>query len=188
MRLPEGGRRRDTSQTRVDDGLCLPAEAPEEGGGAVSEFRLVVVPTTISDARVYVRQHHRHHLPSLSGLFAVACAFEGQDIIRGVAMVGRPVSRMEDNGFTVEVNRLATDGTMNACSLLYRAAWRVAVAMGYRRLITYTLPEEGGASLKASGFRLLGEAGGGSWSGPSRPRVDRAPMQKKLKWEVTNAR
>ena len=88
------------------------------------------------------------------------------------------------DGFTCEVTRLATDGSRNACSMLYRAAWRAARAMGYRRLVTYTLPEEGGSSLRAAGFRLIGEAGGGSWSRDSRPRVDLHPTQTKLRWEL----
>jgi hypothetical protein len=56
--------------------------------------------------------------------------------------------------------------------------------MGYRRLITYTLKSEGGASLRASGWRLLGEAGGGNWNTVSRPRVDTQHQQLKLKWEA----
>lgn len=82
------------------------------------------------------------------------------------------------------MTRLATDGTRNACSMLYGACWRAARALGWRRLVTYTLPSEGGASLRAAGWRLLGEAGGGSWSCESRPRVDRHPTQTKLRWEA----
>jgi hypothetical protein len=93
---------------------------------------------------------------------------------------------MSDDGWTAEVTRLCTDGTPNACSMLYRAAWRAARSLGYRRLITYTLAEEGGASLRASGFTLLGEAGGGSWSRGNRPRVDKHPTQGKLKWELSD--
>ena len=67
--------------------------------------------------------------------------------------------------------------------MLYGAAWRAVRALGYRRLVTYTLPEEGGASLRGAGFQLIGEAGGGSWSRTDRPRVDLNPMQVKLRWE-----
>ena len=91
---------------------------------------------------------------------------------------------MSDNGFTAEVTRLATNGSRNACSMLYQAAWRACRAMGYRRLITYTLPEEGGASLRGAGWKLIGQAGGGSWSRPSRPRIDTHPLQRKLLWEA----
>jgi hypothetical protein len=75
------------------------------------------------------------------------------------------------------------DGVRNACSALYAAAWRAARALGYRRLVTYTLAEEGGASLRAAGWRCVGEAGGGPWSRVGRPRVDTHPLQAKLRWE-----
>lgn len=143
---------------------------------------LVVTPITVQDAREYVRQHHRHHLPPVSGLFAVACSREGE--VCGVAIVGRPVARMLQDGWTAEVTRVATDGTRNACSMLYGACWRAARALGYRKLVTYTLAEEGGASLRASGWRVVGEVDGRSWSAPSRPRVDKHPLQNKLRWEA----
>jgi hypothetical protein len=104
-------------------------------------------------------------------------------VIRGVAMVGRPVARNLQDGWTLEVLRVATDGVRNGCSMLYGAAWRAARALGYRRLVTYTLPEEGGGSLRAAGMTLIGKAGGGSWNCASRPRVDKHPTQEKLRWE-----
>lgn len=106
--------------------------------------------------------------------------------VRGVAIVGRPVARNSDNGWTLEVNRVCTDGARNACSMLYGAAWRAAKALGYRRLVTYTLPAEGGASLRAAGWKLIGERGGGNWNVPSRPRIDTAEVLRgqKLLWEA----
>lgn len=142
----------------------------------------VIVPTTLREANAFVARHHRHHKPVRGAKFAVAVSDGGG--VRGIAIVGRPVARMSDDGLTLEVNRCCTDGARNACSMLYAAAWRAARAMGYKRLITYTLPEEGGVSLRASGFKLIGQAGGGSWSRPSRPRVDLAPLQAKLRWEM----
>ncbi len=142
-----------------------------------------LVPLTLREARAFVDRVHRHHPAPQGGLFAIGAA-EDSEIV-GCVIVGRPVARMLADGWTVEVTRLATDGSRNACSLLYRAAWRAARAMGYRRLVTYTLPEEGGSSLRAAGFRLIGEAGGGSWSRESRPRVDLHPTQTKLRWELT---
>lgn len=143
---------------------------------------LAITPVSIGEANEFVRQQHRHHQAVAGAKFALAVSDETG--IRGVAIVGRPVSRVLDDGWTLEVNRCCTDGARNACSMLYGAAWRAARAMGYRRLITYTLPSEGGASLRAAGWRLVGEAGGGSWNCPSRPRVDQHPMQAKLKWEA----
>lgn len=143
---------------------------------------LSLAPITLKEARQYVADHHRHHRPPQGGLFAVAVS-DGA-AIRGVAIIGRPVARRLQDDFTAEVTRLCTDGARNACSMLYGAAWRAARALGYRRLITYTLPEEGGSSLRAAGWRCIGEAGGGSWSVPSRPRVDTHPLQVKLRWEA----
>lgn len=106
--------------------------------------RLEIVPCTISEAKAFVGQHHRHHNPPQGGLFAAAVADQA-GVVRGVAVVGRPVARMATDGWTAEVIRVATDGCSNACSALYGACWRAARALGYKRLITYTLPEEGGA-------------------------------------------
>lgn len=142
---------------------------------------LTITPITQREANAYVAQHHRHHKPVTGAIFCVA-ASDGETV-RGVAIVGRPVARALQDGWTAEVTRCCTDGARNACSMLYGAAWRAARAMGYRKLITYTLAEEGGASLRAAGFRCIGAAGGGSWSCPSRPRIDTHPMQQKLRWE-----
>jgi hypothetical protein len=142
---------------------------------------LAVVPCSISDAREYVRQFHRHHRPPVSALFAVACA--AGERVCGVAIVGRPVARMLQDGWTAEVTRLATDGTRNACSILYAACWRASRALGYRKLITYTLASEGGSSLRAAGWREVGRVSGRSWNCKSRPRVDRHPTQDKIRWE-----
>lgn len=145
--------------------------------------RLHVVPITLREANAFVATHHRHHGPTRGCLFCVG-ASDGEQIV-GVAVVGRPVSRaLQASDYVAEVTRLATTGERNACSLLYSAAWRACRAIGYRKLVTYTLPEEGGASLRAAGWRCVGEAGGGSWNRVSRPRVDTAPMQTKLRWEA----
>lgn len=151
-----------------------------EWGAGVS---LSLSPITLAKANAFVEKHHRHHKPVPGAKFCIAVS-DVAWIVRGVAIVGRPVARQSDDGWTLEVNRCCTDGTHNACSMLYGAAWRAAKALGYRRLITYTLPEEGGASLRASGWKLIGAAGGGSWNRPSRPRIDTAPTQEKLRWEA----
>lgn len=144
---------------------------------------LTLTPINLAEANAFVAEYHRHHKPVPGAKFAVAVS-DANGKVRGVAIVGRPVSRMLDKGWTLEVNRVATDGARNACSMLYGAAWRAAKALGYRRLITYTLPEEGGASLRATGWTCIGERGGGSWNCPTRPRVDTAPLQRKLLWEA----
>ena len=122
---------------------------------------LQIVPCSISDAREFIWQYHRHHRPPESGLFAIACG-DG-DKICGVAIVGRPVARMMQDSWTAEVTRLATDETRNVCSILYAACWRASRALGYRRLVTYTLASESGASLRAAGWKVIGEVTGRSW-------------------------
>ena len=138
---------------------------------------------TLAEANAFVRVHHRHHQPVPGAKFCVGVS-DGEQIV-GVAIVGRPVARIADNGWTLEVNRSCTDGTKNANSMLYGACRRVAFALGYRKLITYTLPSESGRSLVAAGWTCLGEAGGGKWSRAARPRVDTHPTQTKLRWEVS---
>lgn len=142
---------------------------------------LVIVPMDLADANAFVSKHHRHHGPVVGHKFSLGVM---GDELHGVAIIGRPVARGLDDGWTLEVTRVATDGTRNAASALYGAARRATFALGYRKLVTYTLPSESGASLRAAGYRLIGEAGGGSWSCPSRPRVDKHPTQHKLRWEV----
>jgi hypothetical protein len=143
----------------------------------------MLIPCNIGDAKAFVREHHRHHAAVVGGLFAVAVAVVGGGV-RGVAIVGRPVSRALDDGWTAEVTRVATDGAKNACSMLYGAAWRAARALGYRKLVTYTLASESGTSLRAAGFRTIAKTKAESWSRSSRPRVDRSPKQAKLRWEA----
>lgn len=141
-------------------------------------------PISLREARVFVERHHRHHRKPQGGLFALALN-DGSQII-GVVIVGRPVSRHFDDGWTAEVTRLCVlDGHRNACSRLYGAAKRAAQAMGYKRVITYILASELGTSLKGAGWRLVNAtAGGGSWSKPSRPRVDTHPLEQKQLWEA----
>lgn len=148
-------------------------------GGSVA---IRVVPVTLREANAYVERHHRHH-PLARGCIACVGVAAGDNIV-GVGVMGRPVARLLQDGFTAEVTRCCTDGARNASSMIYGALWRAARALGYRRLVTYTLPQEGGASLRASGFRLVGEAGGGTWDRARRPRVDLAPNQTKLRWEL----
>lgn len=146
-----------------------------------TERRLHIVPIEFREACAFVALHHRHHKPPQGHRWSIGVECGGK--IVGVAIVGRPVARMLQDGMTVEVTRLATDGTPNACSALYGAAWRVARELGYCRLITYILDTEPGTSLRAAGWRLVGAAGGGKWGRSSRPRVDKHPTQTKLLFE-----
>ena len=135
---------------------------------------LDLIPMNLDEANAFVAAHHRHHKPVVGYKFALGVA-EGEKV-RGVAIVCRPVARHIDDGWTLEVNRVCTDGVKNGCSMLYGASWRAAKALGFRRLITYTMPEEGGASLRGAGWTLVGMRGGGNWNVPSRPRIDTAEL------------
>lgn len=137
----------------------------------------------LSEANEFVARLHRHHKPVVGHLFSIGAVL-GDELV-GVAIVGRPVARMRDDGVTAEVTRLCTDGTRNACSFLYGASARAAFALGFQRIGTYILATESGGTLKAAGWRLIGETKGGSWSRPSRERSDKHPTQPKMLFETT---
>lgn len=142
---------------------------------------LTLTPVSLSEANAFVAKYHRTHKPVRGHKFSIGCMKDGQLV--GVAIVGRPVSRYLDNGLTLEVNRLCTDGTPNACSFLYGAAWRAARALGYRKIVTYILDTESGVSLRAAGWDCAGLAGGKRWTGSRRPAVDLSPPQMKYRYE-----
>ena len=145
--------------------------------------KLEIVPITLSEANQFVEENHRHHGKVVGHKFSIGLS-DGEGIV-GVAIIGRPVARMLCDGWTLEVTRCCTDGTKNACSMLYSAAWRAARAMGYKKVVTYTLQSENGSSLRASNWWVVGEVTGRSWDSASRPRVDTYPLQDKLRWEVS---
>jgi hypothetical protein len=143
---------------------------------------LELQPISFAEACRFVTDHHRHHGAPVGHKFSLALNKDGH--IVGVAIVGRPVARHLDDGWTLEVIRLCTDGTKDAASKLYGAARRATFALGYKRLITYILASEPGTSLHAAGWRELGKAGGGSRSRHDRPRVDTFPIGQKTLWEA----
>ena len=138
-------------------------------------------PIELREANEYVKKHHRHHKPVHRDKFRVA-AVDDKGVLLGVIQAARPVSRVLDDKQTLEVVRCCTDGTKDVCSFLYSRIARIAKEMGYRRVITYILETETGTSLKATGWECEGEAGGGSWDVPSRPRKTNAPTCKKQRW------
>lgn len=147
---------------------------------------LAIIPVSFREVCAFLRQHHRHHRPPQGHKFSVAVS-DGQAIV-GVAVVGRPVARRLDDGFTAEVTRCCTDGsTKNAASMLYAAARRTAKAMGYRNIITYTLESEAGTSLRAAGWQRIRGTKGGSWSRRDRLREDKHPTVPKVRWECVMA-
>jgi len=145
--------------------------------------RLEITPVTLGESYALVNRIHRHHKAPQGGLFAIAVSCEGEVV--GVAIVGRPISRRLDDSWTVEVTRVAVEvGNPNACSMLYGACWRAARAMGYRKVITYTLSTERGTSVRAAGWKCVGSTPGRSWDVPSRPRIDKHPLQQRFRWET----
>lgn len=133
-------------------------------------------------AAAFVLEHHRHHVPPLSHVFSLG-AFLGDELV-GVAIVGRPVARMRDDGLTAEITRLCVrEGVRNGASFLLGRSARAALALGFRRIGTYTLARESGASLRAAGWHVVAEVRGRSWNAPSRPRQDKHPTEAKLLWE-----
>lgn len=143
---------------------------------------LELQPISYAEACRFIDEHHRHHLPPQGWKFGIAVN-DGEKVV-GVVTVGRPVARHLDDGWTLEITRNCTDGTKNAASMLYGAVRRAARALGYKRLITYTLASEPGTSLTAAGYEAVYEVTGRSWDCPSRPRVDKHPTEQKTLWEA----
>jgi hypothetical protein len=148
-----------------------------------------IVPITQKEAFKYVRDNHRHHIPPQGSIFQIALEVTngfGESRIAGVAIVGRPVAQMIQDGFTAEVTRMCTDGIHNGCSKLYSACWRIAKEMGYTRLVTYILNSEIGVTPRAAGWHKVHDTAGGTHSRPSRPRVDKHPIVPKQRFEINS--
>lgn len=148
-------------------------------------MRLKLAPISIREASRYVLHHHRHHRPPQGALFALAVEANGQLV--GVAIVGRPVGRGAQDGRTVEITRVCTDGTSNACSFLYSRCRRAAVALGYERVLTYTRQDEGGASPRAAGFEQEALLDARSWADEytqtdGKGRQDQSTPAARVRW------
>jgi hypothetical protein len=146
-----------------------------------TRFETIPTPITFREACEFINKHHRHHLAPQGMKFALGIS-NGEKLV-GVLTAGRPVSRHMDDGYVLEVTRLCVlRSYIHSCSKLYASARRIAREMGYRALVTYTLEDEPGASLRAAGFRLHKISCGGSWNTAKRPRVDKHPTGRKKVW------
>lgn len=147
---------------------------------------LRLVPCSIKYAKMYVRHHHRHNPLVQGGLFALGCESVATGQLVGVAIIGRPVAQeLQKQGY-VEVTRVCTDGTRNACSFLIARARRAAVALGYdpKKFSTYTLVDEGGASIRGAGLRVVKCVGSRGWeeANVSRSRTDKHTLGDRFRW------
>jgi hypothetical protein len=139
-------------------------------------------PINLRDANHFVSRHHRH-CKAVAGCKFCLQIIDSIGFTRGVLIAGRPISRLLDDGVTLEITRLCTDGIRNGCSKLYGAAARVAASMGYQKIITYTLNHEAGSSLRAVGWRPIEGVGGGAWIRNGRATSSHADTGKKTRWE-----
>jgi hypothetical protein len=146
----------------------------------MSKLRRTVV--SLAEANAFVAAHHRHHRYVVGHKFCIGALSEG--VLVGIVIVGRPVSRMRDNGKTLEVTRLCTDGTKNACSFLYGCAARATFALGYERIGTYIRLDEPGTSLVASGWKMMGVTRARSWDTPRRCRTDKTEVIQRQLFEL----
>ena len=148
---------------------------------------MTLVPLDLSEANDFVRSFHRHNKPTQGGKFAIGLSSESG--LCGVAIVGRPIARLLSDDFTAEVLRLCVDddAPRNACSKLYAAAWRACKAMGYKKLITYTLQTESGNSLRGAGFKIVAESKNTGKGWTNRPNRNWQPVygQLKFRWELS---
>lgn len=142
---------------------------------------LELQPITLEEARQFVNDYHRHSSIPHKWKFGIG-VHDGEKLV-GVVVVGRPISKSVDDGWTLEVLRCCTDGTKNAGSMLYAAAWRAARAMGYRRMVTYTLLSEPGTTLRAAGWQLTHQTEGSNWNRKGRPFSYKDRKDIKNSWE-----
>jgi hypothetical protein len=142
--------------------------------------KMRIVPITLKAANQFVSQYHRHHKPSVGHKFSIG--LNEADLLIGVAIMGRPVARGSDNGFTIEVSRLCTNGQKNACSMLYQAAARASKELGYKKIQTYTLQTESGISLKGAGWKMEAITAGGKWNHTHGDRNNTHPTEPKQRW------
>jgi len=149
---------------------------------------MIIAPLKLKEANEFVRNFHRHNRPVVGHVFSIG-ASDGSKLV-GVAICGRPVARMLDDGVTLEVLRLCVvdNSPKGSCSFLYSRAWRAASSLGWNRLITYTLRSESGASLRGANWKCVGATPGAKqgkgWT--NRPGRDCQPVvgQDKFRWEA----
>ena len=153
----------------------------------MQKHRLKIIPITLREANTFVERFHRHNKKTQGHKFSVGAVY-GEELV-GVAIVGRPVARKLDDGFTTEITRVCVkdEAPKNTCSFLYGRCWRIWQQMGGLRMITYTLQSESGASLRASDWKILGETKnwnpGKGWTTRADREWQPVHSEKKYRWE-----
>lgn len=143
---------------------------------------MVIRPISLKLANEFVEKHHRHNKKVRGHKWSLGLYEE--DKLIGVGIVGRPVARLLDDGLTLEILRVCTNGERNANSMLYGRIARIAKLMGYEKVITYTLQKESGSSLRAVGATPEWKFDGQSWSRKNRLRKEqRIYYEPKIRWK-----
>ena len=144
---------------------------------------MILKPTTLKSANEFLKKYHRHSAPVTGGRFAIMAELNGKII--GVGIAGRPISRHLDNGLTAEITRVCTDGTPNANSFIYGRMKRILQSMGYKKIITYTLASESGASLRAINAKIERTTKAEEWDRKARRRNSQAIYSEpKYRWAI----
>ena len=142
---------------------------------------LTLTPINLKTANAFVQQYHRHHKPTRGHKFSIGVSDSGSLV--GVAICGRPVARRLDDGYTLEINRLCTDGTPNVCIAHCPCRPVCGSIEDTAKVVTYILDTESGVSLKAAGYVCEGRAGGLEWNGERKPKMaNQYPYQMKTRW------
>jgi len=151
-----------------------------------------VIPMTLKESNEFVDKYHSHNKRVQGYKFAIGAVY--QDKLVGVAICGRPISATLDNKRTIELLRscVLDDAPKNTNSFLYGRSWRVAEAMGYEKMITYTLVEEKGSACKAIGMKVVGQTQDTTKAWKKKEERDGIKRQSqeiyrkpKYRWEIT---
>ncbi|MCP1161243.1 MULTISPECIES: XF1762 family protein [Bacillus] len=146
------------------------------------QLRLQTIPITLKIAQEFISKFHRHNQAPQGHKFSIG--LWDHDVLIGVIIAGSPVARHNNNGFTLEITRCCLKSSIyrNGISKMIGSVYQVAKAMGYTKIITYTLDHESGDSLKSCGFELEAITSGGSWNSTARKRENKAPTTPKKRW------
>lgn len=145
-----------------------------------------IIPLDLKTANEFVTKHHRHNRKVTGHKFSIGLEKDGQLI--GVAIAGRPVARLLDNGKTIEITRVCVKPQQkNACSKLLARMKQLCQLMGYQKIITYTLQKESQSSLKAIRARIVANVKPSKWDSPSRPAIHQPVYDEpKYRWELND--